>query len=576
MSNSTAASTGVAEGINMVTMAQIATLMLSIVEALFFGYNLTINKFRDPVWEPFWVTIVEVICYSIQLGSGSFRFAMADGALLNVVSPAAWCLACPVAMSFMMRIAWPEASPRTTLALIMNLEAVILIGLISGMTQNWDLKVPLFVIAALLYTNLCVILLKGMFFGAGDGDRPREAKNILLFFMATWMIFPIVWLLGPNMTNAWSYELTLTFFAFGDIFAKNIFTYIGYKYTINLLQAEEDALLLENGEGVEMLENGKMVKPNLNRKSSADKIFAKQANPMSNVDPLLIARIIEHLGQGETVGQQQTNPSNKWGTVKQAVLSSDEKYATSYRQGGRMSGVAKDHGESIDFTVLTVTVETLTGGAKHTVIRAKNDTNEYPLEFTVMQDDAGKVVFCDVFESIQYRISDTTSEKSYHPALMPATPTGQNQANVFGTSDELFALPMERALSQNGSLSRKNSFSSNDGGALNNNNKESFTMFPLPKDLDVYAWKEGVSKALKIKSSKSIELGDGREGNTILAVDNNGEMDAFVIVTFVNNSGNRQVMSCKYDQLTLGTTLSEGLFPAISGTSSNSGKNKGA
>jgi len=95
-------------------------------------------------------------------------------------------------------------------------------------------------------------------------------------------------------------------------------------------------------------------------------------------------------------------------------------------------------------------------------------------------------------------------------------------------------------------------------------------MFPLPQELDLYAWKDGKSMALKIMSSKVINLDDGREGNTILAVDANGEMDTFVIVTSVDNSGNRLVMSCKYDQLSLSPSLQNGgLFPNISDSASN-------
>ena len=221
------------QAMDMVSFAQIITIMLSIAEALYFGYNLTINKFKDPVWEPFWVTMVEVICYAVQIGSGSHRFAMADGAMVNIISPTAWCLACPVAMSFMMRISWPEASPRTTLALIMNLEAVLLLGIISGMTANMNIKITLLVCACVLYLLLCSTLLKGMFYGGVK--RPTEAKNILLFFLTTWNLFPIVWILGPSTTGVWSYELSLVFFAFGDIFSKNIFTYIGYRYTMQLL-----------------------------------------------------------------------------------------------------------------------------------------------------------------------------------------------------------------------------------------------------------------------------------------------------------------------------------------------------
>ena len=60
------------------------------------------------------------------------------------------------------------------------------------------------------------------------------------------MLFPIVWGLGPNMSGVWSYELTLTFFAFGDLFSKNIFTFIGYKYTMSVLE-KEDQEAMKNG-----------------------------------------------------------------------------------------------------------------------------------------------------------------------------------------------------------------------------------------------------------------------------------------------------------------------------------------
>jgi len=495
---------------DMVSFAQIITIMLSIAEALYFGYNLTINKFKDPIWEPFWVTMVEVICYGVQLGSGSYRFAMADGAMVNIISPTAWCLACPVAMSFMMRISWPEASPRTTLALIMNLEAVLLLGIISGMTANMNIKIPLLVCSCVLYVILCTTLLKGMFYTAGV-KRPTEAKNILLFFMSTWMIFPIVWILGPSTTGVWSYELSLTFFAFGDIFSKNIFTYIGYRYTMNLLEAEEQ-LALENGNA---------------------SVLGKELHDMNRQPQLVGNVLIQQNNQTSTPGQNANSTKNShWNTMKQAVVKQHSRFVKTLSANARMSGIAKDHEESVDFTILSTTVEHLPGGMVHTFVCAKNDTNNHPLEFTVVQNGMNEVIFCDLFHSIEYRFNDLQSDnKSYHPSLMPASPT--KQLNGLG-------------------------------------NNESFTMFPLPQELDLYAWKDGKSMALKIMSSKVINLDDGREGNTILAVDANGELDTFIIVTSVDNSGNRLVMSCKYDQLSLSPSLQNGgLFPNISDSASN-------
>ena len=494
---------------DMVSFAQIITIMLSIAEALYFGYNLTINKFKDPVWEPFWVTMVEVICYAVQIGSGSHRFAMADGAMVNIISPTAWCLACPVAMSFMMRISWPEASPRTTLALIMNLEAVLLLGIISGMTANMTLKITLLVCACVLYLLLCSTLLKGMFYGGVK--RPTEAKNILLFFLTTWNLFPIVWILGPSTTGVWSYELSLTFFAFGDIFSKNIFTYIGFKYTMNLLEAEEQ-LALENGHA---------------------SVLGKELHDMNRQPQLVGNVLIQQNNQTSTPGQNANSTKNShWNTMKQAVVKQHSRFVKTLSANARMSGIAKDHEESVDFTILSTTVEHLPGGMVHTLVSAKNDTNNHPLEFTVVQNGMNEVIFCDLFHSIEYRFNDVQSDnKSYHPALMPATPSKQFNGL---------------------------------------NNTESFTMFPLPQELDLYAWKDGKSMALKIMSSKVINLDDGREGNTILAIDANAELDTFIIVTSVENNGNRLVTSCKYEQLSLSPSLQNGgLFPNIPDSASN-------
>ena len=101
---------------------------------------------------------VECICYIVQLSSSSYRFEMADGALINMTSPIAWALACPVCMSFMIRIAWPEATPRVTLAVIMLLEAVVLLGIVSGMTSNMTLKISTYVVASILYILMVSIM----------------------------------------------------------------------------------------------------------------------------------------------------------------------------------------------------------------------------------------------------------------------------------------------------------------------------------------------------------------------------------------------------------------------------------
>ena len=202
-----------------------------------------------------------------------------------MTSPIAWALACPVCMSFMIRIAWPEATPRVTLAVIMLLEAVVLLGIVSGMTSNMTLKISTYVVASILYILMVSILYRGMFWTQGK-QRPQEARSIFYLFTGSWLIFPIVWLLGPNMLDAISYDVVLVMFAFGDVFAKNIFTFVGFKYTQAQIDASSTMDTIDTSDTIATSD-------------TSDTTMKKKS--LGNVDPLLIAHIIEHLEEGRTM-----------------------------------------------------------------------------------------------------------------------------------------------------------------------------------------------------------------------------------------------------------------------------------
>ena len=56
-------------------------------------------------------------------------------------------------------------------------------GMISGMTSNWTLKISLFVFAAILYLFLITFLLRGMFY-----SKTKRTKEVSLHFIAPFAI----------------------------------------------------------------------------------------------------------------------------------------------------------------------------------------------------------------------------------------------------------------------------------------------------------------------------------------------------------------------------------------------------
>lgn len=555
--------------VSLVGMAQVTTLMISIAEVLFFGHTLCSSNNPNPIWEPLWVTMVECICYAIQIASNSHRFEMADGAKINVISPMAWMLACPVAMSFMMRISWPEVSPRVNIALIMNLEAVILCGLVSAMTNNWSVKLPLFGLAVVLYIILCSFLFRGMFFT--KINRPREAKNIFLFFMVTWLLFPTVWILGPNMTGAWSYERTLLFFAFGDLFSKNIFTYIGYKYTMSID---------ENTDSVD----SSMVKPQLSSLQLTTIIPEKDVQQEAPLDPFLIASIVKNLEEGairrsgsgirgvpetrQRLSQMNSHMSSNYGndtygykasSHEDNKLNRSQLFPTEFYQDACMTGTTKDTKQEINFVVLNSTTEkNVFNGSSIEHIEAQNEKDENKLHFTVMRNKDD--IFCDLFCRIKCRqpmltnIADTTTSiNSRTPERYHQVPLVISAATVPSPS---FINPIGYPVQ----------FSFNADVKSNNET------VPFVTGTELFAWKNGTPRKIHVKSSKIISLdnhsnGGKQEAYVIVSVGG----DVIIILTTEDKNGKKLILESKFDNLTYTKIENDGqeasqlndLFPAL-------------
>jgi len=589
-------------GISLVDMSQIMTLMISIAEVLFFGFHLSTSAAAEPIWEPFWVTMVEVVCYIVQIASSSYRFEMKDGALINVVSPLAWCLACPVAMSFMMRIAWPEVSNRINIALIMNLEAVILLGMLSGMTNNMAMKITLFVCAFILYVFLVSFLLRGMFYSGKS--RPKEAQYILLFFLATWMLFPVVWLLGPNMLGAWSYELTLTFFAFGDLFSKNVFTFIGFKYTQTL-----ELKKLDDGKEVEMQSNG--LHSN-NHYGSGSQNGQKQMcledgygnnmhrqQPQTKIDSLLLAKIIEHVQHARNIRDnsdvqqrsanlnttpQQENEFNSQQQNGQQNLTqnnlNNKFFPSEYPIGSLMTGIIKETEKQISFTIVNSTKESTGIGVSMTVVVAKNNATGAMFEFTVMRSENFDV-FCDIFRTISVT---RPSQNSNVPSM--TTPERHLERNFEYVNPSLAEPSPPPAFANGNDIANKSSFNfnnmempqvspalntSNTSNTLNKTNDEAnlnkdlaFQLASIPAGTTLYAWKNGESSKLTVKNSKTIAFGndESHEAYVIMTLDEQGKMDTTVIVVMKEDDGSLKVIDCKFSNITF-DNIDSGYFPAL-------------
>lgn len=523
--------------VNLAVFAQIITLVISVLETLYFGYHFNKNHSKRPVWEPVWVSSVECISYIILLATGSYRFEMADGSLINVTSSISWALACPVCMAFLTRIAWPEAPPRVNLALIMIVEAVLLIGMLSGMTSDTTMKTCFFTTASILFAILVGFLMRGMFFN--KIQRGDDEKQIFTLFVSSWLIFPIGWALGPNGVHSMSYETTLVLFAFGDLLAKNTFSYVGFRQTMALLHNNADGALTYPKKQAGHADIKRVKAPTI------------ASRPTSGVDPLTIARIIEHLEEGSTLRAANRSRlgvssqgalarhTGRWDTVAQPPQPSSydtfASFPSTFAEGAQMIGVSKNiAADELKFSVLSCGgAEEIADGSSVTNVCALNGDTGEPFEFMLVRSAAGKSVYCNKFSSIKKNSMVTPPQGGRQNVWLPleaamAASPGSAIPNKFFTPLPLAA----RALGKEASSS-----SEGDGP------------YPIPVG-PLYAWKDRKPKRLIVESSKIIQLDADKEANTIVASDSDGNVEAFVIVTKKEAGKSREVVSCKYDNFT--------------------------
>jgi hypothetical protein len=146
-----------------------------------------------------------------------------------------------------------------------------------------------------------------------------------------------------------------------------------------------------------------------------------------------------------------------------------------------------------------------------------DDDDERRVRFIVIRNNEGTVVHCDKFDQV--------SVKPTNVVTSPSTSSSPSMASLL------------QAATANPSLVDvslgKASTASSDGDGP----------FPLPQGVTMYAWKDGKSTKLTIKSSKVISLKGEKSANTILGVDTDGNFDAFVIVTDIGQDGKRCVVA---------------------------------
>ncbi len=211
--------------------AQIFTAFVSAANALYYFYIYKCTKRGHLMqWEVAWVASVETVNYIIQIATGSPRIELVNGAMFPWMRYVGWQLTCPVLLAFIVINMLESPSTRLVIQMLMLLQFIILSGMTASLVDTMGLKIMFVIIAAV---SLC-IMYYNLYKNRKFKDTPtvhNKEYHLLMYFMMSWLVFPILFILGPEMTAIVPFEYTLVGHCLGDLISKNAFGLLAWQYT---------------------------------------------------------------------------------------------------------------------------------------------------------------------------------------------------------------------------------------------------------------------------------------------------------------------------------------------------------
>jgi len=177
-------------------------------------------------WEVIWVASVETVNYIVQLCTGSMRVDLGGGRRFPWSRYVAWQLTCPVLLSFIVTSVLKKKNVRINIQVLMLLQFILLSGMTASLLVDMSMKIMFVCMASFGFLYLDYYL-----FSNRPTDKTREkSTHLLVFFTSSWTLFPILFILGPEMTGVMPFEYTLIGHAIGDLISKNLFGILAWNY----------------------------------------------------------------------------------------------------------------------------------------------------------------------------------------------------------------------------------------------------------------------------------------------------------------------------------------------------------
>lgn len=228
---------------SVAVFSQVIVMFVSLTEFAFFLYQ---RSRKSCGIEVLWVSGAEFLTYAFAASLGDAGLAkMAGGHSVPVLRYAGWLLTCPIILVNLVNIrGLDNPDMPSTLTALTCIQVTIIGGLAAHVYQDHVyFKLGMFGISAIA----CACMYYVTFRSTRESHREfSKEKNFIVSVMTyvfhiSWLMFPVMFVLGPAMTGIISSKQSIIGHSVGDLVSKNLYSIVAWK-TRNTFRKEQQVV----------------------------------------------------------------------------------------------------------------------------------------------------------------------------------------------------------------------------------------------------------------------------------------------------------------------------------------------
>lgn len=213
--------------------SQVMVAIISIVEFIFFMFQ---RSRKTCGWEVLWVSGTEFLVYTTSAGLGKLALApQTSGHMVPWLRYAGWLLTCPIILVNLINIQGLDSkrADMTTTLVVLTLNQFIITSGISADIYAFNGYFKGIAFASGMFAGIglyyCTIRAMKRHYDEYPENKRYLVTTVSAIFHGSWLLFPLLFVLGPNMLALITAEHSIISHSIADLISKNLWGVVTWR-----------------------------------------------------------------------------------------------------------------------------------------------------------------------------------------------------------------------------------------------------------------------------------------------------------------------------------------------------------